>query len=45
MMNFFEKEKKITLKWLIGCEKKEKNIKSNVEDLKDSKNELIKVKV
>lgn len=45
MMNFFEQRKKVTLKWLGNCEKKARQIKADVTDLKVSKNEFTKVKV
>ncbi|XP_028414728.1 nuclear anchorage protein 1-like isoform X2 [Dendronephthya gigantea] len=44
MVNFFDQRKKVTLKWLGSCEKKERQIKPDVKELKDSKNEYIKVK-
>ena len=45
MVNFFEQRKKITLKWLANCERKERQVKPDVKELKDSKSEYIKVKV
>lgn len=45
MVNFFEQRKKVTLKWLGNCERKERQVKPDVKELKDSKNEYIKVKV
>ena len=45
MVNFFDQRKKVTLKWLGSCERKERQVKADVKELKDSKNEYIKVKV
>ena len=45
MVNFFEQRKKVTLKWVGSCERKERQVKPNVKELKDSKNEYVKVKV
>jgi hypothetical protein len=45
MVNFFDQRKKVTLKWLGSCERKERQVKPDVKELKDSKNEYIKVKV
>jgi hypothetical protein len=45
MVNFFDQRKKVTLKWLGRCERKERQVKPDVKELKDSKNEYIKVKV
>ena len=45
MVDFFEQRKKVTLKWLASCERKERQVKPDVKELKDSKNEYIKVKV
>lgn len=44
MVNFFEQRRKVTLKWLNSCERKERQVKSDVKDLKESKNEFIKIK-
>lgn len=44
MVNFFEQRRKVTLKWLNSCERKERQVKSDVKDLKESENEFIKIK-
>lgn len=44
MVNFFEQRRKVTLKWLNSCERKERQVKSDVKELKESKNEFIKIK-
>lgn len=44
MVSFFEQRRKVTLKWLNSCERKERQVKSDVKELKESKNEFIKIK-
>ena len=45
MVNFHDQQKKVIVKWLTSCEKKQKQVKPDVKTLKESKVEYIKVKV
>ena len=45
MTTFFDQHKKVILKWITNCEKKEKQVKSDVTDLRGSRDGYVKIKV